>query len=402
MRNMHLLMALALLTGCTEVSAPADEHAAETARGPHGGRLLSDGGLQIEVAIFESGVPPEFHVYAYRDGRALPPGEVQLQIELRRFGGRVDRFAFQPQQDFLRGNAVVEEPHSFDVTVNATQGGQAHRWNYESYEGRTRIAPAMATASGIETTAAAPGVLRSTLSLYGSIRPDAERTRQISARFPGLIRSVSVTVGARVGAGDTLAVIESNESLQTYALTAPIAGVITERNANPGENTAGGPLFVITDPGSVWADLRVFPGDRGRLSSGQPVIIAASAGGARREGRIALAGLPQADQSLIARVRLENRDGLWTPGQFVLGEVVTGQRAVTVAVPLAAIQTFRDWDVVFLNEGDAYQAMPVQLGDNDGVNVEVRSGLSAGQRYVTRNSYLIKADIEKSGASHDH
>jgi membrane fusion protein, heavy metal efflux system len=71
-------------------------------------------------------------------------------------------------------------------------------------------------------------------------------------------------------------------------------------------------------------------------------------------------------------------------------------------VPLGALQRFRDWDVVFVNEGGIYQAIPVKLGRRDGTHVEVLDGLHAGARMVIGNSYLVKADIEKSGASHDH
>jgi cobalt-zinc-cadmium efflux system membrane fusion protein len=44
----------------------------------------------------------------------------------------------------------------------------------------------------------------------------------------------------------------------------------------------------------------------------------------------------------------------------------------------------------------------LDLGRRDSDRIEVLGGLEAGTRYVTTNSYLLKADIEKSGASHDH
>ena len=71
-------------------------------------------------------------------------------------------------------------------------------------------------------------------------------------------------------------------------------------------------------------------------------------------------------------------------------------------VPLASLQTFRDWDVVFVRVGDTYEIRPVELGQRDAQRVEVRAGLKAGDQVVVEQSYLVKADIEKSGASHDH
>ena len=73
-----------------------------------------------------------------------------------------------------------------------------------------------------------------------------------------------------------------------------------------------------------------------------------------------------------------------------------------LVVPLASLQTFRDWDVVFVRFGDDYEIRPLELGRRDGVNVEVLSGLKAGDPVVVAQSYIVKADIEKSGASHDH
>jgi cobalt-zinc-cadmium efflux system membrane fusion protein len=58
--------------------------------------------------------------------------------------------------------------------------------------------------------------------------------------------------------------------------------------------------------------------------------------------------------------------------------------------------------VVFSRHGDVYQGRPVRLGRRSGEYVEVERGLAAGETYVTEGSYLIKADIAKAGASHDH
>src|SRR5215216_2993448 len=57
----------------------------EYPRGPHGARLLSDDGLQVEMTIYETGVPPQFRIYPY-DGasKAIPPRDVDLVVELHR------------------------------------------------------------------------------------------------------------------------------------------------------------------------------------------------------------------------------------------------------------------------------------------------------------------------------
>jgi len=408
MSKIHaLLIALTFaVTACDMTpSATTEEHAdeAETARGPNGGRLLTDGDFEVELAIFEAGVPPEFHAWATSGGAPIEPRDVDLTVELGRLGGQTDRIGFAPQGDFLRGNATVHEPHSFDVTVVARHAGREHRFEYESYEGRTSIAADVARAAGIGTAVAGPGTIADELVLYGAIAPDATRVRAVHARFAGVIRTVSRNVGDTVRTGDALATIESNESLQTYTVTAPIAGTITARHAAPGEQTDADALFEIADFSSVWAELDVFARDRPRLATGLSVAVTADTG-ASATGSIAyLAPVGnRASQSVTARVVLDNTDNRWTPGQFVEGRVTIGTAPVALAVPLSALQRFREFDVVFAQVGETYEVRMLELGRRDASSVEVLEGLAPGTAYVTDNSYLIKADIEKSGASHDH
>jgi cobalt-zinc-cadmium efflux system membrane fusion protein len=272
-----------------------------------------------------------------------------------------------------------------------------------SSEGRTTIAADVARDAGIATAIAGPGTIREELLLYGVIGPDTTRVRQVHARFAGVIRTVTRDVGDAVRTGETLATIESNESLQTYAVAAPIAGTITARHAAPGEQTDEDSLFEIVDFSMVWAELDVFSRDRSRLREGSAVAVSSDTGAATESSIAYLAPVGnRASQSLTARVVLDNADGRWTPGQFVEGRVTIATTPVALAVPLSAVQQFRQADVVFAQNGESYEAVVVTLGRRDATHVEVVDGLSLGTTYVTENSFLIKADIEKAGASHDH
>jgi cobalt-zinc-cadmium efflux system membrane fusion protein len=405
MSNRHYLpIVLLAITGCGRAPLPAeDAHADEAAMGPNGGRLLESGDFTLELAIFESGVEPEFHAWATEGGERIDPRDLSLTVELARLGGTVDRIDFTPQADFLRGNQTVREPHSFEVAVSARHAGREHRFEYESYEGRTTIAADVARDAGIATATAGPGAINDELVLYGAIAPDATRVRAVHARFPGVIRSVNRYVGDTVRAGETLATIESNESLQTYTVTAPIGGIVTARHAAPGEQTDADSLFAIADFSSVWAELDVFARDRPRLMTGVPVVVTADTGTAAAGSIDYLAPIGnRASQSVVARVVLDNADARWTPGQFIQAQVTIGATPVELAVPLSALQRFRAFDVVFAQVGDTYEVRMLELGRRDASHVEVLSGLAPGTVYVTENSYLIKADIEKSGASHDH
>ena len=112
----------------------------------------------------------------------------------------------------------------------------------------------------------------------------------------------------------------------------------------------------------------------------------------------------RASQSVTARVVLDNADGRWTPGQFVEGRVTIAHDAGRRSpCRCRRLQRFRDFDVVFAQVGDVYE---VRMLDARPPRRRATSRCSTASRpaptYVTDNSYLIKADIEKAGASHDH
>ena len=399
---------LPVLGGCGDVP-PASEFPDTLAvqetfeRGPNNGRMLRDGDFAIELAVFETGVPPEFRAWAASGRGALDPRAVALRVELTRLGNRIDAHDFRPVDDYLRGTSLVYEPHSFSVNVNASYGGQSYRWEYDSFEGRTRIGREMAEAFELRTEIAGPAMIAEVATLYGRIVPDTDRVREVSARFDGAIRSVHAMPGETVAEGQLLATVESNESLQSYAINAPIPGVISERVANAGEQTDGRRLFTIVDTSSVWAELSVFPGDRGRMDVGTKVAVTPATGGSPVDGTVSYINVfSAADQSVAARVVLDNRAGSLVPGMFVTADATIAEYRVPLAVRRTALQSFRDFTVVYAQVGDEYEVRMLELGRAEGDWVEVLGGLDPGARYVTENSYVIKADIEKTGASHDH
>lgn len=412
-RNIAMLAAalgLALPLAACGQGAPSAEPegeekpAQEYERGPHNGRILRDGDFALEVTIFEDGVPPEFRIYAYRDDKPIAPHDVQLIVMLRRLDGEVNRFRFAPENDYLRGSGTVTEPHSFDVLVEAKEGARTHRWKYASYEGRVTIADAAATAAGIAVERAGPAQLGETLELVGRVELDPSARAEVGAKFPGRVVSVSGNIGDRVGAGRVLARVESSESMQVYSVTAPISGVIVERRTNVGDVAGSEPLFVIADPRRMTAAFPVFPRDMERVRAGQGVQLSLLEGD-RTHASVIHDFQPVADPmtgALVARAALPNLDGFWRPGMSVRGNVTIDQRSVPLAVKTEALQAYRDFTVVFAKVGQTYEVRMLELGRRGPVWTEVLSGIKPGQAYVSKGSYVIKADLEKSGASHDH
>ncbi len=384
-----------------------DEHGAaeeEFERGPHNGRLLKKGDFAVEITIFEDGVPPQFRVFAYEDMKPLDPAKVQLTIELSRLDGEVNPFTFTPQDDALMGSATVEEPHSFDVGVKAVYDGKTYEWAFASYEGRTTIKEEIAKDSGLKTEEAGPATVRETIALTGRVALNPNTTANVKARFPGVIRAVKKGLGDTVNAGDVLATVESNESLQVYEVKSPIAGVILNRNANIGEVAGEMPIFTIANLSDVWAEFHVFQRDMEKVKVGQPVVVRGVEGKMETLGTInSLLPITEASsQTVVARVVVDNAHGHWRSGMTVRGDVIVNEREVPLAVKASGLQRFRDFTVVFAQVGNTYEVRMLELGTNDGEWVEVLGGIKPGTRYVSENSFLIRADIEKSGASHDH
>lgn len=416
-----LLLALTLaLSACdghpTGESAPHEhagahgghgEHEAhdEPRKGEHGGRLLEQDALTVELAIAEEGTPPKYQAWLYRDGQLLPPSAGSVEVRLKRLD-RAENHRLEAQADgSLMASSVVGEPHSFDVEVLASIEGQALRWSYPSYEGRTEIERTIAEEAGIRVAPAGPGEIADAHEVQGLLTPVDGKVARVTARFPGPIRRLAVDVGDPVRAGQTLARVESNLSLTEYALTAPISGVVLARNASLGMLAGeGAALFEIADLSTLWVDLHLFGADAQHIRPGLPVEVIRLSDGATARSVLerVLPGTATVSQSTVARASLANADGFWRPGSAVKARIVVARQPAELVVPLAALQTFRDWAVVFVRVGDTYEVRPVELGRRDAERVEVLAGIEKGDQIVVEQSYLVKADIEKSGASHDH
>lgn len=466
-------------------SAEAAVPAAAYPRGPHGGRLLSDSGLQIEIAIYEAGVPPRFRVYPFDDQlKPLAPQAVDLQIELHRLGGRVDRIAFRPEADYLQGEAVVEEPHSFDVKVIAAANRRRSAWSYSQIEGKVRLGDDQLASAGITIAAVGPRRMVTTVELPGEVKANETRLAHVVPRLHGVVTDVFKQEGDRVRRGELMAVLNSREladaksaylaaahhveftgttlareealwkkkisaerdyleakrafdesslakrlaeqtlivlgvpkeslagladapaeSMARYEIRAPLDGQVIERNVAVGEAVAAEEeIFRVADLSTVWIEIAVYAKDLAQVREGQDATVRSTDLDRSADGRVSYVGplVGQETRAATARIVLPNSGNVWRPGLFVTVELVRSATTTPLAVSADAIQTFRDWQVVFVRHGDWFEARPLELGRSDGQWVEVLKGLSPGERYAAKNSFAVKAEIGKLGATHDH
>lgn len=202
-----------------------------------------------------------------------------------------------------------------------------------------------------------------------------------------------------------LALGATRQGQTRYDIRAPIDGVVTNKQVTQGQVVSEiNSIFEVADLSTVWVEMSIYAKDINAVKIGQKVTVKASAFEAQTTGTISYVGaLVNAESRVaMARVVIKNTNQIWLPGLPVNIELTSDEVAVPLAVSLEGIQSLRDWSVVFGRYGEYFEARPLILGRRDNQYVEVLSGLNIGDKYAAGNSFLIKADIGKAGATHDH
>jgi membrane fusion protein, heavy metal efflux system len=550
-----------------EESSHDDHDSSSVQRGKHGGWLFEEKEFQIEVKIFEQGVPPQFRVYTTSlEGKKLNMKEFDLNIVLNRLD-RVDTIGFKPSGEYLLGDKVVAEPHSFDMIINASWKGQNFQWKLSQIEGRAEFSPEAIKNAGLVFKKIGPAKLVSTIRLPGEIGLNEEKVVHIVPRVDGVVKKVFKDLGDQVSTGEVIAILESREladakihylasSKQTdmaradldrevrlfentrqllelleqnldleeiysqlkdrmigksrellipayaklrlaksvhirekgllekgitseseyllalenyksaearyialrekiaydgewslrqkkknlemdqlkletanqnllalsltpeevdqlleqneqnfteYELRASLNGTVIQKHLTTGEAVKkDDDIFLLADLSEVWVNFSIPQKELKKVRLGQKVFLKMESKTLTAKLSYLSSIIDEKTRTVIGRVVIPNSKGNLRPGGFVTVELVLEERRVPMAVEPEAIQSFRDWSVVYVKYGSLLEARPLELGENDGIKVEVLQGLKAGEQYVSKNSYAVKAEIEKSGATHSH
>jgi membrane fusion protein, heavy metal efflux system len=290
-------------------------------------------------------------------------------------------------------------------TGKPTREEHGHEHGHEEQANSVEMSDAKVTAAGIELLTAAPGVLRDSLVLNGILQPNQEALVQVTPRFAGVVREIRKRVGDQVEKGELLARIESNQSLTVYEMRAPISGTIIDRQISLGEYASEQkPSFTVADISTVWVDLSVFRRDLPRVKVGDTVVVDVGDGEPPIEAKLSyISPVGNADtQSALARATLPNDKARLKPGLFVTARLILSAKQAPVVVRNSAIQTLENRNVVFVRNGTKFEARDVELGSRDSEQVEVLFGVAEGDVYAGKNSFVVKAEIGKGSAAHEH
>jgi len=270
--------------------------------------------------------------------------------------------------------------------------------------------------------------LRESIPVVATIRATASGEAEVSAPHDGLLArrgSAFPAIGTRVNKGQVLAVIGSplgrelqalDKDVSGTALRAPIDGVIAHVHTTDGSYLEKGqPVFHIVDAGKLWLESRIPEVEVLRLADVEgawvalpnaetPLVIVTK--GEQANGRVVAFGQAIDTRTRTAPLILEfaNPDQQLRTGMLVEANIFTGNTVEGLAVPVAAVVRDNGVPVVYVElGGESFERRVVQTGIRDGDDIEIRSGVEAGERVVSRGAYLVKlAASGPAEAGHGH
>ena len=366
-----LLFALLFVAACrrspeSDASARTPRIAGETIQFERESPQLAQ--IRVESASEENGGPLDLTGRLAwnedRTARVTPP-----------VAGRIVRLAAS-MGEHVRPGAVLAELSSPDFGQAHSEAAKAAAASAAAERNRERIAALY------ERGAAPRKDLETAQSDVVRARAEASRTAARLTRWGGHL---------------------SSSPDQLYRVRAPLSGILVERNANPGLEVrpdSVSPIFVVSDPSSLWVFLDLVERDLGRVEAGDRLKVRSGAYPGRTfEGRLDLVGhaLDPATRVVKARGTVENREGLLKAEMYVTVEAA-GREVRAVVVPPRSILTEGEKHFCFVEEGPArFRRVAVVVGVEHEGKVPV-SGLSRGARIVTEGGLLLSSLLSSARA----
>jgi len=378
-------VATALLLWQTPASAPAEAEEAEHAESEHSASetheasdvvALRDDQIQKERIEVSQAQAADIHSVISL------PGEIKLNDErtahlVPRVGGIVDNVMVSIGQRVKRGQVLA--------TISSTQLSDL-RADWRTQQQRVELARA--------------NVAREQRLFEQRVSPEVDLLQARQALFEAELAATNARQKLQALGAPT-----SASALNLYEMRAPFDGVIVEKHLSQGEAVKeDAQVITLSDLSKVWAEIQITSKDLPSVRVGTPVQIQSTASSAKTTGEIRQVGalIGEQTRTATALVVLNNPDLSWQPGLYVNVSVETGQRRVPVAVQSSAIHEVEGKNVVFVRVPGGFKVQPITAGSTDGSLTEVTQGVAAGDAYATTNSFVLKAEIGKSGAEHEH
>jgi len=289
----------------------------------------------------------------------------------------------------------------------ATKIQQAETDHHEDEETVVDLSEKEIEELGIKIKKAGKGTIELNTTLSGEISIDPIWVSHLKPRYPGVVRKIKINIGDNVNKGDTLAIIEANESLVEFPLLSSVTGTIIDIHMSPGEIKGDDEHAIeVANLNHVWAVMTVYQKDLSNIKVGQKAIVYDKLSGAEHSGRINFISpiVDEATRTTTARIELNNVKRKWLPGMFINADLVMGNQEVSIVVNRNSLQTFEGSTVVFIKEIHGFRPQPVTIGISNSKYVEILTGLKKGQEYINRGAFTIKAELlkESFGGGHNH
>ncbi len=375
--------------GPAKSGAKADDHAGH-AHGDEGGKtpegVVAMTAAQIDKARIETALVMNGNLAKeiVVPGRVALNGDRQARI-VPKLAGTVSKVMKNVGQAVTAGEvlAVIESRDIADAKAEYLGAWRAEELAKSVYDREQRLWKQKVTAEQEYIT--------------------AKNTHQSAAIKLDLAQQKLRSVGFGDKDIDGLKKVSADGELREYIVKSPLSGVVTNRNVTLGQLLGTDrEIFTIADLSTVWVEIALAPADLPFARIDQEVGV--TGGALRATGKVVILS-PVIDpdtRAAKAVVELDNKDGRWKLGDFVSAELLTGKIEANLVLPREAIQTIKGNRVVFVAHDKGFQMKPIAVGREDSRNVEVLSGVEFGESVAISNTFVLKAELGKAEAEHEH
>ena len=206
--------------------------------------------------------------------------------------------------------------------------------------------------------------------------------------------------GVAGGVADAEEGREADGELSALVLRTPFDGIVEDIFVTRGERVqAGDRLFVVADNTTLWVRAQIHERQWTTVEVAEGQEVRVNVPGAADHDTTArinhVGATVEADSRSVPLVaELKNDDAHYKPGMFVWVDLPQGQMRSALAVPEAAVMRHENIAFVFVPEGDGrYRRVDIEPGIAGGGFIEVKKGLEAGQRVVSRGAFLLKSEL---------